>query len=375
MFEELRKRSVKKVLPLVVFLCLVGIPVLLFSANGFFAVLRGNRNFEELKPKEIESGMYVEAHIYGNFGVAIEETERREGSSYEKHVASYHVIWTGNETDMDCRYMMLKLPAKYDSQMTDMMEAYWDGEETDTLTFVGRIEKADEQELRYFYEYMEELGMTGQEVEAFTLPYLIRVSGAAESKVTASVFFFVGIALLLGGLLFMVTTVKGGRLKQLRKEIADIGYSEERVEADYARKREICEAPKLDAGEELVFFNVGAVSHVLKQREIVWVYYGATAQRVNGIKVATTYSLNLGMKNGKKYVLGVPSEKKAISAVELLKKRFPWAVAGYSDQLENLYQKNMPEFLELVYNRMPEEDWYAQTAAASEQSFCEEPLQ
>lgn len=173
----------------------------------------------------------------------------------------------------------------------------------------------------------------------------------------------------------MVTTVKGGRLKRLRKEIADIGYSEERVEADYARKREICEAPKLDAGAELVFFNVGAVSHVLKQREIVWVYYGATAQRVNGIKVATTYSLNLGMKNGKKYVLGVPSEKKAISAVELLKKRFPWVVVGYSDQLENLYQKNMPEFLELVYNKMPEEDWYAQTAAASDQSFCEEPLQ
>lgn len=374
MLEELRKRSMKKVLPLVILLCLAGIVVVLLSAEGFFAVLRGNRNFEELKPKEIKNGIYVEAHISGNLGVAVEETERREGSTYEKPVASYHVIWTGSETDADYSFMMLKLPSEYDSQMLDMMEAYWDGEDTETLTFVGRIERADEEELKYFYEYMEEWGMSSQEVEAFTLPYLIRVSGAVGEKVAASLLFFIGVALLLGGVLFMVTTVKGGRLKQLRKEIAAIGYTEERVEVDYARKREICESPKIAAGTELVFFNVGAVSHVLKQREIVWVYYGATAQRVNGIKVATTYSLNLGMKSGKKYVLGVPSEKKAVCAVELLSKKFPWAVAGYSEQLEDLYKKNMTEFLDIVYNKTPEENLYVQTEATFEQPLDGESL-
>lgn len=355
-------------------MCLAGIVVLGFSVKGFLHVLGGNKTFEKLKVDEIKSGIYVEANIYGNFGIALEESETYDGSSYEKTVASYHVIWSGEETEEEYRYLLLKLPVMYDTRMEKMFMNFMMGEETETLTFVGQVVEASEEEEEYFYEYMEEWGLTEDEMEEYTLPYVIVTDGVGGKKIGACAFFFAGVALLLWGVIFMIATVKGGRLKLLRKEIAGIGYTDERVEADYARKREICAAPKMYVGNELLFFNEGAVPHVLRQRDVVWLYYGATAQRVNGIKVATTYTLNVSLKSGKTFALGVATKEKAIHAVEDLAKAFPWAVAGYTEQLAALYRSNMPEFLNIVYNKVPEEDIYAQTAATFEDTGYEEPI-
>lgn len=374
MFDELRKRSIKKVLPAVIILCLAGIVVLGFSVKGFLNVLGGNKTFEELKPEEIKDGMYVEAHIKENFGMCIEETESREGSSYERHVASYYVIWTGDDYVEDYSFMTIKVPTSYDTRMEKMAEAFYYGEETETITFTGRVEKMDEEEFELFKDYvMEGFECTEDEFEEYTIPYNIVVEGANGKKVGSCVFFAAGVGLLLWGILFMIATVKGGRLKQLRKEIMGIGYTDERVEADYARKREICAAPKMYVGQELLFFNEGAVPHVLRQRDVVWLYYGATAQRVNGIKVATTYTLNVALKSGKIFALGVATKEKAIQAVESLAKAFPWAVAGYTEQIAALYRSNMPEFLNIVYNSVPE-DTFAQTAATFEEPSYEEPI-
>lgn len=366
MFQELTKKSIKKVLPAVLVLCIIGGVLMGLFAREFVCALGKDKVFEELLPEEIKPGLIVEAHIKENFGICMEEYES-SNSSRGVHTKSYHVIWTGDDDAEDYRFMVIELAAKYDSEMENMAEAFYYGESVEPITFRGRIEKMTKEELKYFYEYFEEAEYTAEEIEEATLPYKIVAGNVAGMKAGSYVLFGLGAVIFFIGVIMLVSALRGGKLKKLKKEIEASGYSVDRVESDYARRQKVCEAPEIFMGDAFVYFSQGAVPHVVLKKEIVWIYYSATAHRVNGIKVANTYGLNIVTKDKKTFALDVATKNKVIASVESLSAKLPWAVAGYSEELAAMFRNNYSQFLEIAYHKA-EDEFFDRAAASFETS-------
>ena len=75
MFEELKKRSIKKRLFPAIVLLIIGVVALVFLFPSLMEVLKGSVAFETLKPYEIEEKMLVDVSLKENFGCYMTEYE------------------------------------------------------------------------------------------------------------------------------------------------------------------------------------------------------------------------------------------------------------------------------------------------------------
>lgn len=381
MLEELRKQSIKKVLPLVIILCIAGGVIMGIFADEFLGAIGKVKKFESLDLDEIKDGVLVEVHLTENFGSCIEETETRNGRT--KRTYTYHIIWTGDEDAEDYRYITAKLPASYDNRMLRMMneydkwytaaeEAYYNGEtdipewDPEPFVFNAVIKKMTKEEERYFRSGMMEAGWTSSDYEDMAMPYVLKKVSLGGERAKTFLFFGAGLALFLWGVIYFITTLRGGRLKKLKQEIEATGFGIARVEGEYAVRRQISASPKLFESDNFIFFSDGSVPHALLKKQMIWVYFSTTVHRTNGIKTGTTYALQINMKDGRTFALSSGSEKKVKETIEALSKNIPWCVFGYSDELAGLYRKNRTEFLNILYNKVPKEDSYVQPEATEE---------
>ena len=96
---------------------------------------------------------------------------------------------------------------------------------------------------------------------------------------------------------------------------------------------------------------------VLHRDEIMWVYEKVTTHRVNFVPTGKTYALVIGDERGRR--IEVPAggrgkrngkEKLDVLLREVIN-RFPWVIAGYSDQRKNEYEKNRAAFVAFVRER------------------------
>jgi len=84
--------------------------------------------------------------------------------------------------------------------------------------------------------------------------------------------------------------------------------------------------------------------------ELVWAYKVVTKHRTNGIPTGKTYSVNLAFSDRTSLSLVAKNVKEADNRVEELWNIIPKLVVGYSPELADMYQKDMPAFLQLRDN-------------------------
>ena len=89
------------------------------------------------------------------------------------------------------------------------------------------------------------------------------------------------------------------------------------------------------------FLNGGSFDAVPYQ-DLLWYYMHTLTQKRYGITVGHTHSLMMGDRQGKKHSLMVStkSEEPVLELMEALNRHAPWAIRGYSPELEQAYNKD-----------------------------------
>ena len=350
MLENLRKKSIKKVMVAVIFLVVVGLIFVISQIPNLFAMLRGTTDFESLAPDEIKSNIIVEAEIEYNFGAFMEEYEKNTKTNVTRTTDMWYVIWTGDDDDIDYRYMAIKVPESDVAAMDAMAEATYYYEYVDPIPYSGTIKKMDSETLQYFEDYFLESGFTREELGDYILPYYIETGKLVGSDAGMVYFLLIfGIALVAVGVAILVSTMRGGSLKSFKKELETYGITEDAAEMEYENARIYGD---IRIGNRLIFYMSGSNPHAILNDKLVWAYQHTTTHRTNGIKTGTTYSVVLSTTEKKSTYISVANETTAVAVLQDIKQNIPWVIVGYSDDLSKLYNKEFPNFLELLYNKV-----------------------
>lgn len=99
--------------------------------------------------------------------------------------------------------------------------------------------------------------------------------------------------------------------------------------------------------------------NVLRFQDLLWAYKRVTQRRVNFIPAGKSYNAVLSFYGGSVSVSG--SEKNVDELLARSAAKAPWAIIGFSDELQRHFTKNTQEFCTAVEQRR--RDWQAKAAS------------
>lgn len=351
MFEELRKKAIKSSLFLCILLIGGGLVLTLWHAMNVYYVFAGYANFVELKPEQIRSQL-VEVDVETNFGYFMYEYEQNSKTHQTRTTHYYYIIWTGDNYTEDYRYMAIKVPAQYQRRMEEMAGNTSQNLLSDPIHFRGKIRKLDGEEYAAFREYFQDAGWSDQEIEDMTLPYYISAYDGTNSMEGAYVIlFFLGVGLLIWGIVRLIKVFTGSYLKGMRKTIEASGYTESQIETDYRNAVAFGKKDTIRVGRLMTYYINGATARAVPNNKIMWAYLNTITHRRNGITTGTTYNVMIYDElNAKGRTFTVPNETVAQDVLKKINDMFPWVVVGYTDDLKKMYHKDRAQFLQMRYN-------------------------
>ena len=91
-------------------------------------------------------------------------------------------------------------------------------------------------------------------------------------------------------------------------------------------------------------------TNVMATHDVVWAYPKITKHYHNGIPTGKTYSAII--RDSKGQSLEINGKKDSVpKMLESLQRRMPWVLIGFSKELEALWLKEKPKFVELMEQR------------------------
>lgn len=354
MLERLRKKSIKRSVFGLIVLLVIGIGLMGLEFSNMVSLLRGRVQFETLEPDEINGSLIVDVSLNTNFGAYMEEYEKSSSNSYIRTTDLYYVIWTGDDYVEEFKYMGIKVPASEESTMEEIAEATYYGEYIDPVTYSGAINRMTSEEYRYFKEYFIEAGWTEEEVEEYTLPYYISVGAlVGGAAAVAYIITAIGLAFIILAIWRFIFILRGGSLKGIRKEMAEIGISEYELEYEYENARLFHKHNDFRIGRRIIFWMPGNKARLLSNEKIVWAYLKTTTHRTNGIKTGKTYDIVFKNYEKKNIEINVPKESVGQEVLSYLNETMPWVITGYNKELNDMFLKDYQNFLQIRYNKVP----------------------
>ena len=363
MLEELKKRSVRQVMPCVLILLVLGIGLLIYFGPKCFLLVRGPVKFEDLSIDELE-GQYVTATYELTFGMFAEEitTETsRYGSSSEYSSNQYYLMLVGGldrylYSEDYFEFVGVEFPKHYYSQAdevyNDSADFFTDDMSTlDVLdsgfTITGQIVPLTGELLGYYRDYAEQLDYTEEEFNQYFAPYCLRVDkiGGMPYSIIA-LCTLGGVVLVVIAAVMLIRAQTGSYQKKLVNSLKAIGgdMEVERASNDYNTAQELVKGVRL--GRLYLFNNLTAKSQAIPYKAIVWAYSSDTKHKRYGVTTGTTYSADMYLED--KSFHSIPLNKDARDKlIRFLAENVPGAIVGYSKELASLYQKDYTKFLQL----------------------------
>lgn len=360
MLQELKKISLKKVLPICLIFLALGVVMLVLGGPGLLLLLGGPKDLDSVPVDQLE-GQYVRTDM----AIVMDwyaYTEEKSSSGTRRTTAKEYVIPVGER-----EYMGVELPASKISQADALIDATWDylsDEDADflgePLTVSGTIVRMDSESLKFYHETVgyDDMDAATQQV---MLPLVLK-SGQVGDNDLFTVCFFAGSGLLLVGfgLFFLLRALTGGYQKSLKTYCAekmDAAMELERLETFY-NSAELLYGVRMD--DTLLMIQDGATTRLLPVEQVVWAYQQTTQHRTNGIPTGKTHALMLNLENGKQLAIGM-KEDQARELLAAFDQRYPNMLLGYTKERAELYRKDRTAFCRSVRERSAQP-----TAAASQ---------
>lgn len=194
--QEDKKKATRSFV-LSIILAVLGVVVMVLTANSARFVLTGFTAFEELGVEDIKDQL-VSVEVYENYGSYLEDEDG----------AAYYIIYTGNPSDSASEYklMGIKVPSSSTSKMSEMTDYTFSGYSSAVMEFNGQIKKMSDEQFTTFKTYMQtNLTDDTDYIESKALNYYIDTTASMPSDNSVYVLFFVvGAILTIWGIVWLI---------------------------------------------------------------------------------------------------------------------------------------------------------------------------
>lgn len=353
MFHELKKKSLKSNLPMILILAVVGIVLIGIHASSLLLFFAGKDDLDVMTADEIHPGMYVEATVYGIYDYYASTTQTKNGVS--STISCEYIIPVG-----EAEYMGMVAPKSYISDCDDLMEESWDYLDglTDVITgqfrVTGTIAEMDAESLKFYREYLIDYAgydELSEEEQAAFLPYYLKIDyiGEKESFQVAGL-SLLGLLLIIIAVIMVIWAMTGGGQKALKKYCKENG-AETKLEQFYQNTVPVY---GLRISREFVLGTAGGSTLFLPAEDLLWAYTQVITHKRGFITTGRTYSVILRTKKGKRFDHIVSSEENAKEVLNRIQQILPWVILGYSNELQKTYAKNRAELIRASEERRAE---------------------
>ena len=330
---------------------LLGLGLFMVGNSGrslFVRTFTAPSTLDDLNYEEDIDGAYVRTTVYGIYGSYSETVSSKTRSVKSRE----YVIDAGNY-----HYIALKMRSKDLEKAEALMDAsfdYLDGKidvgdlEPYQFEVTGTIEKLPEKHLKYYHEFFDWDELDDESKET-VLPYRL-TNGDVAGMDTGTMWGILAIGLVIGGfglyILLVSLTSYEKAIKRFLK--SNEGASEEKVREFLANTQEV---HSVQVDRNYLFLLAGGSRFYMDIPDhVVWMYKRVTTHRRNGIPTGKTYGVVMDFICHKQFEITVKNEQAADELVQTLSQYCGKAIAGYSNDLDKLYQKNYDQFLALRYN-------------------------
>jgi len=348
--NKLRKKSLKTTMPLAIFLAIAGIAMLAFSIPSILTAKKDPIPWEEVDFNGNIEGLYVSGTLYGIYDWYCENTENGSVKSKE------YII------DADDYYYMGMLVQKKDMKAAEeLMEVSWDyldgiatEEELAEVQYEikGTISPIPTDSLHFYDEYIDWVAEEDPSMRDLFLPYYIEVNKAgAFTEGGAWLLAIAGAIFVAIAILLPVLALKGFYQKSIKKYIAasaspDMAASH--VERFFESTKEI---NGMYYNTEFVCGQHGSTTVFGETSKVAWVYSHVTKHKSYFITVSKTYELVICFVDGSRHFISMKNEAATDLHMQRLGELCPQAIFGYTDELNNLFNRSLASFLNLRYNQ------------------------
>lgn len=163
-------------------------------------------------------------------------------------------------------------------------------------------------------------------------------------------YFLIGICLIIYSccIVCIIRAFTGGYQKGVKKFMINNGILMEALEQDMIG---CMEAHKVAIGRKYMLCQVGAKTHLVKNRDIIWVYQHTltTVHRTYGIKTGTTvtHSLYMYLRNKKHLQINMPNEAAVQEILRYVMEHSPNALVGFHNELASYAKNNYDQLIRL----------------------------
>ena len=356
--KQVEKKIKRRMALLALGIAAVGLLLLLIFFSDYIP-LGEEQNLDEITADQIQEGraritVYYVYDYYCYF---------TDGTS-DKEVQRDYFVSMGPE---GAEYVGVELRGKKNDRaynlMNDIIAAENAGEELDYskldyFTVKGKIQRLTGDDLAYYNSYMEECAaaydMSVDEVKQYFAPYVL-VGAKAGSRteetdyagiIVAAIFLIAGIALLFYALF-------GDHLKDVTAYANEVG-SKDLAFSRIERFRESTpERYGVRANDEFFIYESAMSFDFARAKDVLWIYPYIVKNKSAFITVSKQYYIKIRLKNGK--TVQVPAKKDTTDEMmNYFASVFPDAVFGYSNELENIFNKDRNRMIAEVERRREE---------------------
>ena len=348
--NKLRKKSMKTTLPLSIFLAIAGIVMIALSLPSITTGKQEPIPWEEVDFEGDIEGLYVSGTLNGIYDWYCENTTDGRITSKE------YII------DADDTYYMGMLVLKKDmDDAEDLMDVSWDyldgyatEEELEEMQYeiTGIISPIPTDSLHFYNEYIDWVTEADPTARSLFLPYYIEVNKAGAFTVGGAwALAAVGVVFVAIAVLLIVLALNGFYQKSIKKYIAasaSPNMTAERIERFFANTKE---TNGMYYNNEFVCGQHGSSTVFGETSKIAWVYTHVTKHKSYFITISKTYELVICFVDGTRHFISMKNEAAADLHLHRLGELCPQAIFGYTDELNNLFNRSLASFLNLRYNQ------------------------
>ncbi len=347
MFNELVKRVKRSQLIIMAILLVIGVVCLIPTKFNIIKLINGPEKVNLVK-NDIKDykNEYIEVNIYHPLEM-YEEDYLEDTDTKQTRTTHYgYIIMDADETYTDYTLYGLIVPKEYKDTIYDLAE--------DSYTFLGSedllptykpfvaqgtVIKMDATELGFYNESLEYLGL-----ETVSEAYFIaheKLPGNMDTTFVIVLTVISGVC-ILGAIVMLIIALSNSGIKSIEKYLAKNSTKTiEQFDAEFQGAK--CFGKNIWVSKDHIF-TPGAFSvKIIDLNDIVWAYYYK--------KTGKNPQSYVRMYNSKKRMLYVnASESVAFEILEYLDQITTHIVLGYNKELQQTFNKNFSEFLNIKFN-------------------------
>ncbi len=349
MYKDIRKKSVKKALPLVIAAVLLGL--LLMACTGFsiFRMAAGPVPIEAVETDKLD-GAYVEVELNTILDTFASSTVTSGSSTKTK--AIYCIMSCGEE---DKYYMIISLPGSYENLATAIAgeaNSVYSGE-LDSMgdygSVAGTVSESESSIADYYKNWFEDVSYFEDESQEYIDQHLLTLQvnagkvGPFSEKfvlvftVTGGVFILAGLVLLL---LAALGVFSGGLKKYIGANAG--GLSREEIESDYLSAREL--GKKVRAGKRFIWYDSGLGTKAISTEQTVWLYPRGKTLEEGKMR----WTLVFCQRDKSERDIVTKDADIAQQIIDAVRDAGYPLITGYDQEKKQLYDRDFQQFLQLA---------------------------